>query len=603
MKPPPLACAIYTRKSSEEGLEQSFNSLHAQREACAAFILSRKAQGWYALPRSYDDGGYSGGDVERPALQRLLVDVAARRIRVIVVYKVDRLTRSLTDFAKLVDLFDRHEVSFVSVTQQFNTTSSMGRLTLNVLLSFAQFEREVTGERIRDKIAASKRKGLWMGGTPPIGYRARERTLVVDEPRAEQVRAIYRLYLALKCVRKLREEMQARGWVTAPRRTASGSAAGSRPFSRGHLHRILSNPVYRGQIAHRGVVYPGQHPPIVDEATWQAVQVQLAANRQGRRVRTRSRDPALLAGLLFDAEGRRLTPTHAKKGSRRYRYYVSHSLIQGNVASSKEGLRIPAHELEGAVVRCLVGLLTDRSSLLPLLQKPNANAVNAALRRAAAIADQLRKSCSGTDANGLRSAKGDAVAPSNKGSSPPSAIALLQRLVARVSVAPTRLQIVVRLDRLIRDDDRAPDDSDGRSREQQWPRTTVLSLPIELKRCGLGIRLIVNAPGVARQLTPDPRLIALLAKANRWFLRLTSEPGIGVLDIARAENVTSSYVVRVMYLAFLAPDIALAISRGEHPPTLSAKQLLRGAPLPRAWSEQQQQLGFTEKRPEHARGS
>ena len=226
-------------------------------------------------------------------------------------------------------------------------------------------------------------------------------------------------------------------------------------------------------------------------------------------------------------------------------------------------------------MHCLVGLLTDRSTLLPLLQEPNANAVNAALRRAAVIADQLRKSCSGTDANGLRSAKGDAVAPSNKGSSPPSAIALLQRLVARVSVAPTRLQIVVRLDRLIRDDDRAPDDSDGRSREQQWPRTTVLSLPIELKRCGLGIRLIVNAPGVARQLAPDPRLIALLAKANRWFLRLTSEPGIGVLDIARAE----------------------------HPPTLSAKQLLRGAPLPGAWSEQQQQLGFTEKRPEHARGS
>src|SRR5215831_9821593 len=188
MKPPPLACAIYTRKSSEEGLEQSFNSLDAQREACAAFILSQKAQGWYALPHSYDDGGYSGANVKRPALQRLLADVAAQRIRVVVVYKVDRLTRSLADFAKLVELFDRHEVSFVSVTQQFNTTSSMGRLTLNVLLSFAQFEREVTGERIRDKIAASKRKGLWMGGTPPIGYLARERSLVVDEPRAEKVR-------------------------------------------------------------------------------------------------------------------------------------------------------------------------------------------------------------------------------------------------------------------------------------------------------------------------------------------------------------------------------------------------------------------------------
>jgi DNA invertase Pin-like site-specific DNA recombinase len=600
MKPPPLACAIYTRKSSEEGLEQSFNSLDAQREACAAFILSQKAQGWHALPRPYDDGGYSGGNVERPALQRLLADVSAQRIRVIVVYKVDRLTRSLADFAKLVELFDRHEVSFVSVTQQFNTTSSMGRLTLNVLLSFAQFEREVTGERIRDKIAASKRKGLWMGGTPPIGYLARERTLIADEPRAEQIRAIYRLYLALKCVRKLREEVQRRGWVTAPRQTRKGSAAGSRPFSRGHLHRILCNPIYRGQIAHRGVVHSGQHPPIVDEATWQAVQAQLATNRQGQRERTRCRDPALLAGLIFDAEGRRLTPTHAKKGSRRYRYYVSQSLIQGD-AASKAGLRIPARELEGAVVRGLMGLLTDSSGLLPLMQQVTPAAVEAMLRRAAEINHQLRVTCRATDADAPRSTKGDALALSSGGSNTPSAIALLHRLVMRISVTPTRLEIVVRLDPLIREDGRAPDDPDGRSREQR-PRTTVLSLPIELKRCGLGMRLIVNAAGVARQYGPDPRLIALLAKANRWFLRLTSEPGIGVLDIAGTENVTSSYVVRVIYLAFLAPDIALAISRGEYPPALTAKQLLRSAPLPRAWSEQRQRLAFTEKDPDQARG-
>jgi site-specific DNA recombinase len=266
-----LACAIYTRKSSEEGLDQDFNSLDAQREACEAFILSQKSQGW-KLAGCYDDGGFSGGNVDRPGLQRLLADITKRRVLVVVVYKVDRLTRSLADFAKLVELFDAKGVSFVSVTQQFNTTTSMGRLTLNVLLSFAQFEREVTGERIRDKIAASKRKGMWMGGNAPMGYVAKDRSLVIDMPQAERVREMMRLYLALGSVRKLKDELDARGWGTVSR---SGKRPGGNAFSRGHLRNLLTNPSYVGRVRHQGKVYDGLHPPIVDEAVWQAVQDKL----------------------------------------------------------------------------------------------------------------------------------------------------------------------------------------------------------------------------------------------------------------------------------------------------------------------------------------
>src|ERR1700680_1576692 len=269
-------CAIYARKTSEEGLEQAFNSLDAQREACAAFILSQKHEGWTVLPTLYDDGGFSGGTMERPALKRLIADIEAGQIDVVVVYKVDRLTRALSDFAKLVDVFDRHGVSFVSITQQFNTTTSMGRLTLNVLLSFAQFEREVTGERIRDKIAASKKKGMQMGGVVPLGYDASERTLVINPAEAETVRCIFALYRELGCVRRVKEEADRVGLITKRSTTASGTERGGKLFSRGHIYNLLSNPIYTGQIAHKGELYPGQHPALIDAETWTAVRDQLA---------------------------------------------------------------------------------------------------------------------------------------------------------------------------------------------------------------------------------------------------------------------------------------------------------------------------------------
>jgi site-specific DNA recombinase len=268
-------CAVYTRKSSEEGLEQHFNSLHAQREACEAFIRSQHGEGWRLVSTAYDDGGVSGGTIERPALQRLLADIAQGKIDIVVVYKVDRLTRSLTDFAKMVEVFDAHGVSFVAVTQQFNTTTSMGRLTLNILLSFAQFEREVTGERIRDKIAASKRKGLWMGGVTPLGYEVRDRKLVPMPAEAEVVNLIYRQYLDLGSVRQLKQELDHNGIRSKIRTHVNGSSVGGKPFSRGALYALLANPIYVGEIAHKRVRYPGQHEAIVGRATWEAVQQRL----------------------------------------------------------------------------------------------------------------------------------------------------------------------------------------------------------------------------------------------------------------------------------------------------------------------------------------
>jgi len=349
-----VRCAIYTRKSSEEGLEQEFNSLQAQREACEAFIASQRHEGWVCLPKAYDDGGFSGATMDRPALQRLLADIAAGRVDTIVVYKIDRLTRSLADFAKIVEILDAKGASFVSVTQQFNTTTSMGRLTLNILLSFAQFEREVIGERIRDKIAASKQRGMWMGGAPPLGYRVEERKLVIVDSEAEVVRSIFRRYAELASVRLLKDELEARGIKSKSWTTASGRRVGAKPFSRGALYLMLQNRLYRGEIVHKGQSHPGEHTPILDQPLWDAVQAQLAANTAERNCGTRTRQPSLLAGMLFDGDGNRMTPTHATKKGTRYRYYVSRPLITNDQTDGSACLRIQAGEFEQAVTSRLL---------------------------------------------------------------------------------------------------------------------------------------------------------------------------------------------------------------------------------------------------------
>src|SRR5438105_2637713 len=308
-----IRCAIYTRKSSEEGLEQSFNSLDAQSEACRAFIASQRHEGWRSNTKTYDDGGYSGGSLERPALQLLLEDIKQGKLDAVVVYKVDRLTRSLADFAKIIEIFDSHEVSFVSVTQQFNTTSSMGRLTLNVLLSFAQFEREVTGERIRDKIAASKRKGMWMGGKVPLGYDLRDRKLIVNVEEAQRVRTIYQRYLNLGCVAKLKVDLDRKGVKSKQRIAENGNRSGGTSYSRGALYQILQNHLYLGEIDHRGQIYAGEHQGIVHRELWDQVQARLRTNNQANQNGLRLKAPSLLAGLLYDARGNRFTPAPTSK--------------------------------------------------------------------------------------------------------------------------------------------------------------------------------------------------------------------------------------------------------------------------------------------------
>jgi site-specific DNA recombinase len=358
-----VRCAIYTRKSSEEGLEQEFNSLQAQREACEAFITSQRHEGWVCLRTGYDDGGFSGATMGRPALQRLLADITAGRVDIVVVYKIDRLTRSLADFAKIVEILDARGASFVSVTQQFNTTTSMGRLTLNVLLSFAQFEREVIGERIRDKIAASKKKGMWMGGVPPLGYRVQDRKLVIIDSEAEIVRSIFRRYAELGSVRLLKEELETQGIKSKSWTSASGRRIGDKPFSRGALYLILQNRTYLGEIVLKGQSHPGEHTPIIDQPLWNTVQEQLAANTATRNSGTRTHQPSLLAGILFDDDGNRMTPSHAVKQGTHYRYYVSHRLITKDQTNRAAGLRIPAAEVEQLVTSRVRQWLLDPSNI------------------------------------------------------------------------------------------------------------------------------------------------------------------------------------------------------------------------------------------------
>jgi len=334
-----LRCAIYTRKSSEEGLEQEFNSLHAQREACEAFIASQRSEGWVLVRDQYDDGGISGGTLERAGLQRLLEDIEDGLVDVVVVYKIDRLSRSLADFAKLVEVFDRNDVTFVSVTQSFSTTTSMGRLTLNILLSFAQFEREVTAERIRDKVAASRKKGMWMGGVPPYGYRVENRKLVIDDERAAQVRWIFARFLEIGSCTELAREVGARG-IRTPR--------GNR-IDKKYLYRMLNNRAYVGEAVHKGESYPGEHDAIIDRNVWDKVHAILQESPRKRAARTRADTPALLKGLLFGPDGAAFSPTHTRKGDRLYRYYVSQTVLKHGAGSCPVG-RVTAGEIEAAVV-------------------------------------------------------------------------------------------------------------------------------------------------------------------------------------------------------------------------------------------------------------
>jgi site-specific DNA recombinase len=564
-------CAIYTRKSTDEGLEQAFNSLDAQREACAAFILSQKHEGWTVLPAQYDDGGYSGGTMERPALQRLLADIEAGQVDVVVVYKVDRLTRALSDFAKLVEVFDRRAVSFVSITQQFNTTSSMGRLTLNVLLSFAQFEREVIGERVRDKIAASKKKGMWMGGMPPLGYDVKDRKLVINSSEAQTVVDIFRRYVALKSVRDLHHELVAAGIRSKRRVRPDGTPYGGQEIARGALYLMLQNRIYRGEITHKGQSYPGQHPAIIDQPLWDEVQAVLAQNRIERATGAHAKDPSLLGGLVFDASGERLTPSYAIKKGTRYRYYVSSSLVRGTKSRAAARWRIPAGDLEGLVIGRVREFFCDPSALLD------------------AFDDETHP---GSWRYHL-SERGHQIAEEFRLETTHKAKASLMALLCRVTIYPDRIEIGISCARTVELLAGASIDLATLHQNTVTTRRDLMALRVSarLKRVGREMRMLVE--GADDKADVDASLVRVVARAHDIQRRLSQNTGLTVHDVARQERVTAAYIYTLLRLPWLAPDITTAIVNGRQPCHLSAKRLMNNASrLPADWTEQRTLLGF-----------
>ena len=544
MQKKPVRCAIYTRKSTDEGLEQDFNSLDAQREACAAYIASQKGEGWKLVSGRYDDGGISGGTLERPGLKKLLDDIEAGKVDLVVVYKVDRLTRSLADFAKLVDRFDATGASFVSVTQQFNTATSMGRLTLNVLLSFAQFEREVTAERIRDKIAASKKKGMWMGGLVPLGYDTKDRTLVINEPEAETVRTIFRLYLGLGNVRLVKEKADRLGLVSKRRQRTNGRASGGVPFTRGRLYHLLSNPVYVGEIRHKVQTYAGLHPAIIDRATFDAVRAKLDANTRGTNARATAAISSPLAGKFTDETGDRLTPSHAVRRGKRHRYYVSRRLSAHSGERNTGGWRLPAAVLESAAARLITEVLAMPVSTQCLVR----NAPPEMLQKLPSKAHGLVAALTGADRAPTLNAIVDA------GRIEPGRLSVTLEPVAlaeQLGVLPVHIN---------------------------HDALTLIG-NFTLRRRGVEARLVFGdtSPGV------DGTLLKTVAKGWSWFEEIKA--GMTMQAIADREGVTQRRVAHLVDLAFLAPDIIQAIVDGRQPATLTAASLIK-SPHRIVWADQ-----------------
>jgi len=601
--PPSLRCAVYTRVSTDHGLEQDFNSLDAQREACAAYVRSQAHEGWVPAHGRYDDGGYSGASLDRPALQALLDAVRQRKVDVIVVYKVDRLTRSLADFAKLVELFDAHGVSFISITQSFNTTTSMGRLTLNMLLSFAQFEREVTGERIRDKIAASKKKGLWVGGVVPLGYKVVDRKLLIEEAEAPIVRLIFERYCALGSMIALMRELRERGIVTRRRTLSSGRTIGGIAFTKGPLAYLLKNRMYLGEINHGQASYPGEHPALIARTVFERAQEILARNAAARG-HSQSRSQALLAGRLFDDRGHRMTPSFAMKRGVRYRYYVSRAVTEGQTDLAGSIGRVPAVDVEEAVldaVRKLASTANPKrwSSLLgPRPQQANG------LIEFSAIA--LRDAATPTDSSALATASSASAITEAPGSPTTACLCTASRSSAtpasyRMASAPSpAMALASESRRLI---------------EAAVERVAIRdgSIEIALTREAaaiVGEAAIVTAwrkppARVSRELIPPiegvhndaratrsdtkAKLLAGVARARGWLDELIAGRVLDIADLAEREKRSVRSTATLLSLAFLAPPLVQAIADNRLPRGIG---LTRLSNLPSDWSEQFKALGL-----------
>jgi site-specific DNA recombinase len=529
----PVRCAIYTRVSTEHGLDQEFNSLDAQYEAASAYIKSQAHAGWTLIRSRYDDGGYSGGSTDRPDLQKLLDDIRARKIDVIVVYKVDRLTRSLADFAKLVELFDAHGVSFVSVTQQFNTTTSMGRLTLNVLLSFAQFEREVTSERIRDKIAASKRKGIWVGGTLPLGYEMKDGKIAIVEEEADLVRSIFRRYLELGSVNELLRDLRERNIRTKTRQLSTGATRGGIPFGRGALYYLLNNHFYLGEVKYKNEILPGEQPPIMDRAMFEAVRQKSLAQWSHRTV-VRNKSDHLLMGLLFDDAGHRMVPTHATKAGIRYRYYVSTPFLHGEAKTASAGTvsRVPAAEIEETIVKFL------KEHLAAKQDGPTTSAGR----------------------------------PGNR--------EVLAQLVAGIVVHKDRLIVRLKSDNA----DEASDCPDDRSFSIPWQKP-----PSKKSRQILLPHNASRSDVRPEQFERRARLVSAIARGRRWLDDVVSGRVTTVAELCAREKCSVRQVNMAISLAFLAPNLVKAAVEGCLPRGIGVERL---RDPPTEWSRQFDALGL-----------
>jgi site-specific DNA recombinase len=529
-------CAIYTRKSTEHNLDLEFNSLDAQREACEAYIKSQAHEGWRLLADCYDDGGVSGASLERPALQALLSDIRAARIDIVVVYKVDRLTRSLADFAKLVELFDQHSVSFVSITQSFNTTSSMGRLTLNVLLSFAQFEREVIGERVRDKIAASKRKGIWVGGPVPLGYRVTDKKVAVVPEEAADVGTIFTRYLELGSIGALIEDLDRRGVRTKTSRLIDGRVRGGIRFGTGALAHLLKNRFYIGEVVYRGAIHRGSHQPLIERELFEAVQARLAENAVGRQTRLRG-SSAILTGRIFDDRGNRMSPSHTNKLGVRYRYYVSHAILQQRRDEVGGVGRVPAVEIERLV---LEGVRSHQAS--------------------------------GGEANGAC-----AIADRD----------LIEQRVQSVTIKPKGLEVRLFAGQV--SDGPCVHGTDGP--QPDGLPTTVLTLPWTAPGFA-AVKGIVHSPSARPELKPESRvtLLTAIAKARRWINDLRQGRIASFAEIAGQEGQGERHIRLLVPLAFVSPRVISAIADGTAPVDLTVTGLARA--LPYSWAEQDQSVGL-----------
>jgi len=627
-----VRCAIYTRKSTTEGLDSDFNSLDAQRDAAESFIASQRHEGWLALPDRYDDGGFSGGTVERPALQRLLSDVESGKVDCVVVYKVDRLSRSLLDFTKIIEAFDQRKVSFVSVTQHFNTTSSMGRLTLNILLSFAQFEREIIGERIRDKVAAAKRKGKHCGGAPILGYGLADGKLAVNQEEAKLVRRIFERFLRTGSTTLLAQELNEQGHTTKSWTTKSGRSRPGAPWNKSHLYRLLNNRTYIGEVEHKGQAYPGEHEAIVPRKFWDDAHKILATNYHGRARRTQSQTPALLKGIIrCGACGKGMTLTFTCKEGKRYRYYLC-------VGAAKHGYdacpvkSVAAGEIEKAVVGQIRGVLrapeivakvfrsvkTMESEELDRLQKQQRDLED----RLRMIAPSVQGSAPNTDERGelerqlqtvaeeLRALEGSAIHERDvlKGMQnldtlwdelfPAEQARIVQLLVEHVVVNPDGLEVAVRRNglRSLMLEVGGGSAREGGACAPGADEGILLRIPMAFKRRGGRKEIIAPAtPDIAVRPSAPPQdaLVAAIIRAHRWQKMIDSGEVKYIKEIGAKLKVDWSYVRRIIGLTLLAPDIIEAILKGEEPSGLSLVKLLQAQPM--SWEEQREQLGFPAK--------